>query len=85
MSNTANPKNAGIASELRARALALDDPELKAKAERVAEIVERAQNEAPASILDLPFRHLTASEKRRGIELEAMARQLLARHGKAVA
>ncbi len=85
MSVTANPKNASIASELRARALTLNDPELKAKAERVAEIVERAEEPAPASILDLPFRHPTPAEKRRGIELEALARQLLAAHGKAVA
>ncbi len=69
MSATANPKNADIASKLRAHARNLSDPELKAKAERVAEIVERAKDEAPASILKLPFRRLTPAEKRRGIGL----------------
>lgn len=81
MSTAANPKNAALVSELRTRAAALDDPELKAKAQRVAKIVERAEDEAPASLRNMVFRKLTPGENRRGIELEALARQLLAGHG----
>lgn len=85
MAQAANPKNAALVTELRAKAAKLSDAKLKSKAVRVAQIVERSEDETPLSLRDMVFRHLTSGEKRRGVELEALANQPLAKHRRAVA
>jgi hypothetical protein len=77
--------NKALAEKIRSRAAKLDDSGLQAKANRLAEIVEQAPTEAPASVVDLIFRNPTATERHRGLKLEAIARQLLEKHGKALA
>jgi hypothetical protein len=77
--------NKALAEKIRSRGAKLDDRKLQAKALHLAQIVEEAETEAPASVLDLIFRNPTATERQRGLELEAMARQLLEKHGKAFA
>ena len=84
-SNAASQHNKALAEEIRSRATKFDDRQLQAKANRVAQIVEQAETEAPASVLELIFRKPTAAERHRGLELEAIARQLLEKHGKALA
>jgi hypothetical protein len=83
--SAASQHNKALAEKIRSRAAKLDDSGLRAKANRLAEIVEQAQTEAPASVVDLIFRNPTATERHRGLELEAIARQLLEKHGKALA
>jgi hypothetical protein len=77
--------NKALAEKIRTRAAKLDDKGLQAKANHLAQIVEQAEAEAPASVVDLIFRKPTAAERQRGLELEAIARQLLEKHGKAFA
>ena len=77
--------NKALAEKIRIRATKLADGELQAKANHLAQIVEQAETEAPASVLELIFRKPTAAERHRGLELEAIARQLLEKHGKALA
>ena len=77
--------NKALAAQIRKRAAKLADRELKAKANHLAQIVEQAETKAPASVLDLIFRKPTLAERRRGLELEAIARQLQEKHGKALA
>lgn len=77
--------NKALAAQIRDRATTLDDRELQAKANRLAQVVEQADIEAPASVLELIFRQPTTTERNRGLELEAIARQLLEKHGKALA
>ena len=75
--------NKALAEKIRTRAAKLDDKGLQAKANHLAQIVEQA--EAPASVVDLIFRKPTVAERHRGLELEAIARQLQEKHGKAFA
>lgn len=77
--------NKALAEKIRTRAAKLDDKGLQAKANHLAQIVEQAEAEAPRSVVDLIFRKPTAAERHRGLELEAIARQLLEKHGKAFA
>ncbi|HEV2840989.1 MAG TPA: hypothetical protein VGW39_06680 [Chthoniobacterales bacterium] len=83
--SAASQHNKALAETIRSRATKLGDTELRAKANRLAQIIEQAETEAPASVLDLIFRKPTAAEKHRGLELEAIARQLVEKHGKALA
>jgi nitrogen fixation protein FixH len=83
--SAASQHNKVLAEKIRSRALKLDDRELQAKANRLAQIVEQAETEAPVSVLDLIFRKPTTAERQRGLELEEIARQLLEKHGKALA
>jgi hypothetical protein len=83
--SAASQHNKVLAEKIRSRATKLDDRELQAKANHLAQIVEQAETKAPASVLDLIFRKPTAAERHRGLELEAIARQLLEKHGKALA
>jgi hypothetical protein len=86
MKNSAtNKRNKALAEKIRKRAAKLGDSVLQAKANRLAQIVEQAETEAPASVLDLIFRNPTATERQRGLGLEGIARQLLEKHGKALA
>lgn len=85
MKNSANQHNKALAEKIRSRAIKFNDKELQAKADRLAQIVEQAETEAPASVLELIFRKPTAAERQSGLELEAIARQLLEKHGKALA
>jgi hypothetical protein len=68
--------NKALAEKIRTRAAKLDDKELQAKANHLAQIVEQAETEAPASVVDQIFRKPTAAERHRGLELEAIALQL---------
>ena len=86
MKNSATSQhNKALAEKIRSQAAKLDDSGLQAKANHLAQIVEQAETEAPASVLDLIFRNPTATERHRGVELEAIARQLSEKHGKALA
>jgi nitrogen fixation protein FixH len=84
-SSAASQHNKALAAQIRERATKLADRDLKDKANHLAQIVEEAETEAPVSLLDLIFRKPTLTERRRGLELEAVARQLLEKHGKALA
>ena len=84
-SSAASQHNKALAAQIRERATKLADRDLKDKAIHLAQIVEQAQTEAPASVVDLIFRNPTATERDRGLKLEAIARQLLEKHGKALA
>ena len=84
-SSAASQHNKALAAQIRERATKLADRDLKDKANHLAQIVEQAETEAPASVLDLILRKPTSTEGRRGLELEAIARQLLEKHGKALA
>jgi hypothetical protein len=83
--SAASQHNKALAEKIRSRATKLDDRELRAKANHLAQIVEQAETEAPVSVLDLIFRKPTSAERHRGSEHEAYARQLLEKHGKALA
>jgi len=83
--SAANQHNKALAKKIRDGAAKLDDRDLKAKANHLAQIVEQAETKAPAAVLDLIFRKPTATERHRGLELEAIARQLREKHGKALA
>jgi hypothetical protein len=83
--SAASQHNKALAEEIRNRATKLADEELQTKANHLAQIVEQAETKAPASVLDLIFRNPTATERQRGLGLEAIARQLLEKHGKALA
>lgn len=48
-------------------------------------IIEAAKGKAPKDVALVDFREPTAAERRKGRELESLARQCLARNGKAVA
>ena len=83
--SAARQHNKALAEKIRVRAAKLDDRTLQAKANRLAQIVEQAETKAPSSVLDLILRNPTVAERHRGLELEAIARQLLEKHGKALA
>ena len=78
-------KNDELARKLRARAAALEDPQLKAKVTRIARMVQNAGGVAPESLLKLVARKPTRAERRRGIELETLARRVLSGHGRVIA
>lgn len=84
-SNAASQHNKALAEKIRSRATKFDDRELMAKASRLTQIVEQAETKARAYVVDLIRRKPTVTERRRGVELEAIARQLLEKHGKALA
>ncbi len=48
-------------------------------------IIEAAKGNAPKGVALVDFREPTATERRKGRELESLARQCLARNGKAAA
>lgn len=74
MKNSATSQhNKALAEKIRTRAAKLDDKGLQAKANRLAQIVEKAATEAPGSVLGLIFRNPTATERQRGLGLEAIA------------
>jgi len=64
--------NKALAEKIRSRAAKLEDRGLQARANHLARIVEQAETKAPAAVLDLILRKPTLTERRRGLEFEAM-------------
>ena len=85
-SDATNPDNAALLAQLRARTATLADPALRARAERLAELVADSPSPAPAALADLPVRLPTEVERQRGTEFEAEASAALAvGHGRSTA